>query len=51
MFTNHKLNHLLMEIHRALEDYLYPICNKCHTKSTVRSCDCEKKTPQTGEVK
>ncbi len=33
---------MLYKIHSALEDYLYPPCDKCHSRRTERSCECEK---------
>lgn len=38
-----KLDHLLREIHNALEHYLCPTCGKCGTLETRRSCRCDKK--------
>jgi len=38
---NKELELLLIRINAALEDYIHPHCDKCKTKVTKRSCDCE----------
>lgn len=39
--NNRRLAELLIKIHGALEDYLYPFCDKCNTKQTERTCKCD----------
>jgi len=41
MKLNRELERLLVEIHEALETYLYPCCKKCNTRSVERRCKCD----------
>jgi len=38
-----RLHQTLEMIHQALEHYLYPHCNKCHTSRVERGCRCDEK--------